>query len=351
MSGQGQAQGSGSGSVQEYINTQSLSSKVEDAVNACVKARPEDPYAYMGEYMRKRSSASITSMKGRQIFDSRGNPTVECEVSTHKGRFVADVPSGASTGEHEAHELRDKDGKYMNKGVSKAVQSINEEIAPKLLGQDPTQQRQLDETMRELDGTSNKSRLGANAILAASMAICRAGAAEQDVALHKRIGELAGNSHFVMPVPAFNVINGGEHAGNGLAMQEFMLMPVGASSFTEAMRMGTETYHNLKAVIKQKYGMDATNVGDEGGFAPALHDNKEALNLLVEAIERAGYTGKVKIAMDVAASEFYLSEEEKYDLDFKNPNSDGSQKKTGYVAHLKCAVLFSLCLQATFAFM
>merc|ERR1712032_622830 len=176
-----------------------------------------------------------------------------------------------------------------------------------------------------------KSKLGANAILAVSMAVCKAGAAVKGMPLYKHIAELAGNptDKFYMPVPAFNVINGGSHAGNKLAMQEFMILPVGASSFAEAMKMGSEVYHNLKNVIKKKYGQDACNVGDEGGFAPNILENKEGLDLLVEAIEKAGYTGKVKIGMDVAASEFWKEEEKVYDLDFKTEDNDKSQCKSG----------------------
>jgi len=173
-----------------------------------------------------------------------------------------------------------------------------------------------------IDGTPNKAKLGANAILGVSMAISKAGAAKKGVPLYRHLADLAGNKEVSLPVPCFNVINGGSHAGNKLAMQEFMLVPVGASSFTEAMKMGSETYHHLAKIINQKYGKDATAIGDEGGFAPNIQDNAEGLNLLTTAIEKAGYTGKIKIAMDVAASEFY--KEDKYDLDFKNPNSDKS---------------------------
>ena len=216
----------------------------------------------------------------------------------------------------------------MGKGVTKAVENVNTIIAPALIGKDPTDQKLIDDLMIQLDGTKNKGKLGANAILAVSMAVSKAGAAEKDIPLYKHISELAGNSKLVLPVPAFNVINGGSHAGNKLAMQEFMILPVGASSFKEAMQMGSEVYHNLKSVIKKKYGQDACNVGDEGGFAPNIQDNKEGLDLLVEAIEKAGYTGKMKIGMDVAASEF-LTEDKCYDLDFKTEGNDGSMKKTG----------------------
>ena len=216
----------------------------------------------------------------------------------------------------------------MGKGVTKAVENVNTIIAPALVGKDPTDQKAIDDLMIELDGTKNKGKLGANAILAVSMAVSKAGAAEKGVPLYKHIADLAGNGKLVLPVPAFNVINGGSHAGNKLAMQEFMILPVGASTFAEAMRMGSEVYHNLKTVIKAKYGQDACNVGDEGGFAPNIQENKEGLELLKEAIEKAGYTGKIKIGMDVAAAEFY-TEDKMYDLDFKTENNDGSMKKTG----------------------
>ncbi|XP_026518115.2 beta-enolase, partial [Terrapene carolina triunguis] len=172
--------------------------------------------------------------------------------------------------------------------------------------------------MIDLDGTENKSKFGANAILGVSLAVCKAGAAEKGVPLYRHIADLAGNAELILPVPAFNVINGGSHAGNKLAMQEFMILPVGAASFKEAMRIGAEVYHNLKAVIKAKYGKDATNVGDEGGFAPNILENNEALELLKSAVEKAGYPDKVVIGMDVAASEFFRSG--KYDLDFKSPD-------------------------------
>jgi len=317
-------------SIQAYIDENGISKKVEEVINALVKAKAAEPCSFMSEYLKKMAPAAITKVVGRQIFDSRGNPTVECDVHTHKGMFRAAVPSGASTGIYEAVELRDDDkSKYMGKGVSKAVAALNDVIAPALIGKDPTQQKELDDFMcKELDGTDNKGKLGANAILAVSMAVCKAGAGEKGVPLYQHIADVAGNTKLVLPVPAFNIINGGSHAGNALAMQEFMILPVGASSFTEAMRMGGEVYHNLKSVIKAKYGQDACNVGDEGGFAPNIGSNEEGLKLVVEAIEKAGYTGKVKIGMDVAASEF-MTEDKMYDLDFKNQPNDGSQKKSG----------------------
>jgi len=271
---------------------------------------------------------SIKSIHARQIFDSRGNPTVEVDLKTDKGVFRAAVPSGASTGIHEALELRDNDkSKYVGKGVSKAINNVNNIIAPQLVGKNVVEQEAIDKFMLALDGTDNKGKLGANAILAVSLAVCKAGAAEKGVPLYRHIADLAGNKNLLLPVPAFNVINGGSHAGNKLAMQEFMILPIGASSFSEAMKMGTEIYHTLKGIINQKYGQDATNVGDEGGFAPNIQSNKEGLELLKQAIAKAGYTDKVKIGMDVAASEFFI--EGKYDLDFKTKPNDGSQIKTG----------------------
>lgn len=265
-----------------------------------------------------RHASTIQSVHAREIIDSRGNPTVEVDLklSGSKEIFRASVPSGASTGIHEAVELRDGGHRYLGKGVRQAVRNVTEVLAPKLIGRDPTQQRELDALMRELDGTENKGKLGANAILGASLAIAKAGAAAKDVPLYQHFADLIGNDRLVLPVPSFNVINGGSHAGNKLAFQEFMILPTGAASFSEAMVMGCEVYHHLKKVIKQKYGQDATNVGDEGGFAPNIQSNREGVELLMTAIGQAGYDGKVKIGMDVASSEFY-TKAGKYDLDFK----------------------------------
>jgi enolase len=273
---------------------------------------------------------SIKSVHAREILDSRGNPTVEVDLTTEDGLFRAAVPSGASTGIYEAIELRDGDkSRYLGKGVLKAVGNVNNTIAPKVLGLNVTKQEEIDRLMIELDGTENKGKLGANAILGVSLAVCKAAAAHKKVPLYRHIADLAGNTDLILPVPAFNVINGGSHAGNKLAMQEFMILPVGAPSFREAVRMGAEVYQNLKLVIKEKYGQDATNVGDEGGFAPNIQDNREGLELLVKAIEKSGYTGKVKIGMDVAASEFCLENSTNYDLDFKTKNNDKSQVLSG----------------------
>jgi len=263
----------------------------------------------------------IKKIHARQIYDSRGNPTVEVDLTTEKGIFRAAVPSGASTGIYEALELRDKADVWHGKGVTTAVKNVNTIIGPELVKNcvDPTEQEKIDEMMLKIDGTDNKNSLGANAILGVSMAVCKAGAAHKGVPLYRHIADLAGVKDVVMPVPALNVINGGSHAGNKLAMQEFMVLPTGATCFSEAMRMGSELYHHLKGIIKKKYGLDATAVGDEGGFAPNFQNNGEALELLVEAIKKSGYEGKIQIGMDIAAAEFFKNG--KYDLDFKNPES------------------------------
>ena len=247
--------------------------------------------------------SSITNVFGREVIDSRGNPTVEAEVwlaSGAKGR--SQVPSGASTGQFEAIEIRDGDGRFAGKGVLSAVQNINTEIAPALLGMDALDQRVADAKMIDLDGTANKERLGANAILGVSLAIAHAAAAESKTPLYRYLG--GANAH-VLPVPMMNVINGGEHADNNIDLQEFMIMPVGAASFSEGLRWGIETYHVLKSVLNDR-GL-STAVGDEGGFAPNLTSNEEALGLLVEAIDKAGFVPGQEIALtiDAAASEFY----------------------------------------------
>merc|ERR1712232_786962 len=279
----------------------------------------------------------IMQIRAREVFDSRGNPTVEVDLCTERALFRAAVPSGASTGIYEALELRDGDkSRLLGKGVLKAVDNVNNIIAPKLVGMDVTEQTTIDKKMvEEIDGSTNewgwcKSKVGANAILAISMAVCRAGAAAKEQPLYEYIANLAGKptDKFVMPVPSFNVINGGSHAGNRLACQEFMILPTGASSFMEAMCIGAEVYHALKGCIKSKYGQDACNVGDEGGFAPSVQANEEALDVLLEAIKKSGHEAKVKIGTDVAASEFYNAETKLYDLDFKNADSPPEMKKT-----------------------
>ncbi|KAF2671275.1 enolase [Microthyrium microscopicum] len=272
---------------------------------------------------------TITSIKARSVYDSRGNPTVEVDIITETGLHRAIVPSGASTGSHEACELRDGDkSKWGGKGVTKAVANVNDVIAPALIKEaiDIKDQTKVDNFLKELDGTENKTKLGANAILGVSMAVAKAAAVEKGVPLYTHISDLAGTKKpFVLPVPFMNVLNGGSHAGGRLAFQEFMIVPCEAPSFSEAMRQGAEVYQVLKSLAKKKYGQSAGNVGDEGGVAPDIETAEEALDLIAEAIETAGYTGKVKIAMDVASSEFYKTEEKKYDLDFKNPDSDKSK--------------------------
>ena len=258
----------------------------------------------------------IVAVRGRQILDSRGNPTVEADVtiaSGHRGR--AAVPSGASTGEHEALELRDGDkSRYLGKGVLKAVENINSVLGPALVGTDASAQKVLDQKMRDLDGTPNKGKLGANAILAVSMAAARAAAAFTDQPLYKYLARYSTVHEKIMtlPVPMMNILNGGVHADNSVDLQEFMVMPVGARDFNEALRMGVEVFHNLKAVLKKR-GY-STAVGDEGGFAPNLKSNEEALEVVLEAIGAAGYSAgkQIAIALDPAASEFYDKAKNKY---------------------------------------
>ncbi|MEN0589397.1 phosphopyruvate hydratase [Kurthia gibsonii] len=257
----------------------------------------------------------ITDVYAREVLDSRGNPTVEVEVLTESGAFGrAIVPSGASTGEYEAVELRDGDkGRYLGKGVTKAVQNVNDVIAPALIGNYAvTEQVEIDNKMIELDGTENKGNLGANAILGVSLAVARAASEVHGLPLYKYIGGVNGKQ---LPVPMMNILNGGEHADNNVDIQEFMVMPVGAKTFKQALQMGTEIFHSLKAVLKES-GHN-TAVGDEGGFAPNLTSNEEALSTIIKAIERAGYKPgeEIQLAMDVASSELYSDEDGKYHLD------------------------------------
>ena len=247
--------------------------------------------------------SKIKHIKARQIIDSRGNPTIEVDAALDTGAFGrAAVPSGASTGEHEAVELRDGDkSRWMGKGVSKAVENVNTTIASKVAGEE-ADFRAIDKIMIDLDGTDNKSKLGANAILGVSMAVAHAAAAEQNKALYQYLG---GEDAKILPVPLMNILNGGQHADNNLDIQEFMIAPIGAPTFSEAMRMASEVFHNLKSILKAK-GL-STSVGDEGGFAPSLAHNEEALKLIMEAVEKAGYKPDqdIFIALDPAASEFY----------------------------------------------
>ncbi len=261
--------------------------------------------------------STIIDINAREILDSRGNPTVEVEVLTESGFYgSAAVPSGASTGEHEAVELRDGDkGRYMGKGVLKAVQNVNEIIAPEIIGEDVLDQAYIDNVLLEIDGTPNKNKLGANATLGVSLAVVKAAADVVGLPLYKYVG---GTNARVLPVPMMNIINGGSHADNNVDLQEFMIFPLGATSFREALRMGVETFHHLKAVLKSK-GLN-TSVGDEGGFAPNLRSNIEAIEIILEAAEKTGYkVGKeLFIALDPASSEFYNKETKKYDLKSEN---------------------------------
>ncbi len=248
--------------------------------------------------------AKIKKIKARQILDSRGNPTVEVDLVTDKGLFRGMAPSGASVGSHEAVELRDKGEAFGGNSVLKAVKNVNEIIAPEMIGRDPVKQKELDGLMIELDGTENKSRLGANAIVALSMAVCRAGAAEKGIPLYKYIGKLSGNNKYILPVPQLNVINGGKHAGLENDIQEQMYVPVKAKSFSEAIRIGSESYYALKEILKHKFGAQGTLVGDEGGFVPLFKTVHDRLEVMVRAIEESGYSNEIFLALDCAAAEF-----------------------------------------------
>ncbi len=277
--------------------------------------------------------STIVEIHAREILDSRGNPTVEVDVTLDSGIVGrAAVPSGASTGEHEALELRDKDVKrYLGKGVLNAVKNVNEVIAPEIVGMEAREQVAVDQTMLEMDGTETKSKLGANAILAVSLAVCKAAAQASNLPLFQYLG---GVSSRTLPVPMMNIINGGAHADNNVDLQEFMVMPVGAKSFAEGLRMGAEIFHNLKGVLKKKnYN---TAVGDEGGFAPDLKSNEEALQVIMQAIEAAGYKPgeQIVIALDPASSEFYNKQTKKYDLKSEN-RSLSSEEMIAYYANLK----------------
>ena len=256
---------------------------------------------------------TIKSISAREILDSRGNPTVEVEVELSDGANArAAVPSGASTGAFEAVELRDGGTRYLGKGVVTAVANVRDQIAPKVIGMDPFNQRKLDETMVSLDGSENKSKLGANAILGVSLAVAKAAAVSRKSSFFSFIGGADAN---LLPVPMMNILNGGAHADTNVDIQEFMIAPIGADSFKESLRWGVEVYHSLKSVLKKR-GL-ATSIGDEGGFAPNLESNRAALDLIVEAVEKAGYKlgSQIALAMDVAATEFHS--EGKYDFEGK----------------------------------
>lgn len=277
--------------------------------------------------------ALIEQIVARQIFDSRGNPTIEVDVYTENGAMGrAAVPSGASTGKHEAVELRDDDkSKYMGKSVFKAIENVNDIIAPELIGSLVFEQNLIDKIMIELDGTSNKGKLGANAILGVSLAVAKAAAAEANMPLYRYIGGVNANT---LPVPMMNILNGGSHADNSIDFQEFMIMPVGAESFTHAMKIGSEIFHNLAKVLKAN--KMSTNVGDEGGFAPNIKSNEEALKIVIQAIEAAGYRpgDDVMIAFDAAASEFYDAETKMYHFKKSTGDKLTSSQMAGYWADL-----------------
>lgn len=267
-------------------------------------------------------SLAITSVHAREILDSRGNPTVEVDIELEDGTIGrAAVPSGASTGAHEACELRDASDKkrYLGKGVRKAVENVNETIADALIDLNVTDQAAIDHTMIELDGTPNKSRLGANAILACSLAAAHAAARASFLPLYRYLGGVGANT---LPVPLMNIINGGAHANNGIDLQEFMIVPTGFTSFSEGLRAGAEVFHSLKKVLHDQHM--STAVGDEGGFAPDLKTNEDALKVILEAIEKAGYEpGKqIKLALDCASTEFYDTKTGLYDIDGKKVNGD-----------------------------
>lgn len=272
----------------------------------------------------------ITAIKARQILDSRGNPTLECDIFLEDGSMGrASVPSGASTGEHEAIELRDREKKWMGKGVSRAVKNVNEVIAPRLQGEDALKQARIDRIMLELDGTDNKENLGANAVLGVSLAVAKAAAISLQIPLYRYLG---GSEARILPVPMVNILNGGEHADNNVDLQEFMVMPVGAPSFKEALRWVTEVFHSLKKVLSQK-GYH-TAVGDEGGFAPDLSSNREALEVIMEAIRVAGYKAgdEVALALDPAASSFY--ENGKYILQAEEDKEKTSEQMVEFYDNL-----------------
>lgn len=284
-----------------------------------------------GQQARKFST--IAQVKAREIIDSRGNPTVEADVILKNGAvFRAAVPSGASTGVYEALELRDKDAnRFLGKGCLTAVNNVNTVLSPGLVGMDVTKQAEIDKKMvEEIDGSKNewgwsKSKVGANAILAVSLATARAGAATLNIPLYKHLAILAGKptDKFVMPVPSLNIINGGAHAGNELEMQEFMILPTGANSFKESLQIGIEVYHSLAKLLKKKFGLSAANVGDEGGFgAPQIRDENHTLEIITEAIANSGHAGKVDIGLDVAASEFFDPVKKTYNFSQKTGKND-----------------------------
>jgi len=278
----------------------------------------------------------IKNISAQQIFDSRGFPTVEITIQTENGHFTDSCPSGSSTGSAEALELRDQEQEFHGKGIKKALENLNLKVIPAILKQEFFNQREVDDFLIKLDGTKNKSMLGANSILPLSLAFCRAFASEMKLELYeyiKHISKIPLNS-YTLPVPALNIINGGQHAGNLIPFQEFMIIPLGARSFEESMKMASEIYHHLKKILQNKFGLQSTNIGDEGGFAPSFNKFSSEINddtlpikiiensieLCLESIDKAGYKGKVKLGIDVAASCFYSNEHDNYDLNYKGNN-------------------------------
>ncbi|KAG2541883.1 cytosolic enolase 3-like [Panicum virgatum] len=314
-------------SVQEYLEKHLLSRKIEEAVNAAVRAKAPDPVLFIAGHMRRAAPAVITRVRARQILDGHGAPAVEVELHTNKAVHRASA-AGAGAPEGAAADAAGDSGrrKILARAVADAVRVINDKVSEALVGMDPQQQAQIDQAIMDLDKARHKAELGANAMLAVSIAACKAGAAEKEVPLYKHIADLVGKSTTTIPVPAITVINGGKHAGNGLPIQEIMILPVGAKNFEEAMQMGSETYHHLKDIILEKYGAESCNIGDHGGFAPNISSISEGLDLVIAAIERAGYNGRIKLAIDVAATDFCVGK--KYDLEFKSTKKSGQNFKT-----------------------
>ncbi|XP_006649808.1 cytosolic enolase 3 [Oryza brachyantha] len=314
-------------SVQEYLEKHLLSRKIEEAVNAAVRAKAPDPVLSISNHMRRAAPAVITSVRARQILDGRGETAVEVSLHTNKAvhrasAASADAPEGTASEAARDAEKR----KLLARAVADAVRVINDKVSEALVGMDPQQQSQIDQAIMDLDKAHHKAEIGVNAMLAVSIAACKAGAAEKEVPLYKHIAELVGKSATTLPVPVITVINGGTHAGNSLPIQEIMILPVGAKNFEEAMQMGSETYHHLKDIILEKYGSNSCNIGDDGGFAPNISSISEGLDLVIEAINRAGYNGRIKLAIDVAATDFCIGK--KYDLEFKFAEKSGQGFKT-----------------------
>ncbi|KAF7121102.1 hypothetical protein RHSIM_Rhsim13G0074400 [Rhododendron simsii] len=315
-------------SVQEYLDKHVLSRKIEDAVNAAVRAKTPDPVLFISNHMRKAVPSVITKVKARQILDSRGIPTVEVDLYTNKGMFRASAPSGASSGMYEKLELRDGDkGMYLGNSVQRAVKNINEKISEALIGMDPILQSQIDQAMLDLDKTEKKSGLVTDFGYYVLFSFLSGIKILPQVPLYKHIADLSGRTSMILPVPVFCLISGGKHAGNTLAIQDITILPVGARRFEEAMQMGSETYHHLKAVITEKCGAHGCNVGEDVILVLCICSFREGLDLVKEAISRTGYNEKIKIGIDVSATDFCIGT--KYDLDYKSPNKSGQNFKSG----------------------